>query len=97
MICVRQGEVCLPRAALWTPFFLEQNYMFCEAILTLVIFIHLYALFTPQLNMPVLRSRKHILTHLVAKSSTGLAVLYMWKTWGALGVSFPHLHPTDTK
>ncbi|KAL1694924.1 hypothetical protein GGG16DRAFT_122251 [Schizophyllum commune] len=76
---------CSVLTALWTPFFLEQNYMFCEAILTLAIFIHLYALFTPQLNMPVLRSRKHILTHLVAKSSTGLAVLYMWKTWGALG------------
>ncbi|TRM70426.1 hypothetical protein BD626DRAFT_477414 [Schizophyllum amplum] len=77
--------VCSLLTALWTPFFLEQNYIVCEAILTLAVFIHLYSLFTPFLHTPVLRSRKHILTHLVAKSSTGLAILYMWKTWGALG------------
>ncbi|KAL1749215.1 hypothetical protein HDZ31DRAFT_79065 [Schizophyllum fasciatum] len=76
---------CSVLTALWTPFFLEQNYTICEALLTLVVFIQLYALFTPQLNIPVIRSRKHVLTHVVAKSSTGLAVLYMWKTWGALG------------
>ncbi|KAJ7161238.1 hypothetical protein C8R43DRAFT_323507 [Mycena crocata] len=39
------------------------------------------------LSLPkYLRTRKNRLTHLVAKSSSGVAVLYMWRAWGVLEV-----------
>jgi hypothetical protein len=75
-----------PITAMWSYFWLQERYIACQVILIFNTSIHLYAVYAlpnPLQNAP---QEKNLRTHLLSKTSAGIAILYMWKTWGIVDV-----------
>jgi|SRR6266550_4811150 len=77
-------------AAVWGYFWIKESYIACQVTLIFNTSIHLYAVYAlPNPLHNVSQENKNLRTHLLSKTSTGLAILYMWKTWGIVDVSSP--------
>ncbi|KAF8634963.1 hypothetical protein AX15_000688 [Amanita polypyramis BW_CC] len=74
------GNICL---SIWSYFLMKEKYGPCQVTLIFNTCNHLcaaYSLLHPLHNAP--QANKITVTLLLSKTSVGLAILYMWKTWG---------------
>ena len=73
--------------AMWSYFWLRERYIACQVTLIFNTSIHLYAVYAlPSVLHGVPQGKKNLRTHLLSKTSAGIAILYMWKTWGIVDV-----------
>lgn len=73
--------------ALWSYFWLRERYIACQVTLIFNTSIHLYAVYAlPSALHNMSQGKKNLRTHLLSKTSAGMAILYMWKTWGIVDV-----------
>jgi len=69
--------------SMWSYFWLRERYIACQVTLIFNTSIHLYAVYAlPSVLHGVPQGKKNLRTHLLSKTSAGIAILYMWKTWG---------------
>ncbi|KAK2464762.1 hypothetical protein APHAL10511_003180 [Amanita phalloides] len=74
------SNICL---SVWSYFWSWERYAACQVTLIVNTSVQLYAVYAllhSLYNVP--QENGNVRTHILSKTSTGIAILYMWKTWG---------------
>ena len=109
LLCIVSSVMIMTRSlttsfvtAVWSYFWLRERYIACQVTLIFNTSIHLYAVYAlPSVLHNVPQGKKNLRTHLLSKTSAGIAILYMWKTWGIVDVCLLntdlvlHLHAAE--
>lgn len=73
--------------AMWGYAWVNEHYKLSQILLTANLGSYLYAVFMLlHVENDDFITPANYMTHLSMKTSTGLAVLYMWKNWGVIDV-----------